>query len=410
MINDIMKLQVFDLTPVLLELQALPDGDSSKDRLRDDAGAHSQASLPANGYHTTSSKLEGLPACQSLLQPSSELQRMSAEVARCLRETGALILRDPRVTDEDNSHFLDMMERYFGQADEIKKREARPDLLFQVGVTPDGFEIPRAAIDPTMQESIRLQPLEHRAHVPTGADRKWRYMWRIGARAPSTKFKELNAEPVVPRCFPEWAASFDSWGQKLVAAVESVATLTAIGFDLPPNAFTSLMDKGPHLLAPTGSNLAEHGEKGTIFAGYHYDFNFLTIHGRCRFPGLFIWTRDGHRVEVSVPKGCLLLQAGKQLEWLTGGEVRAGMHEVVVSDRTIAAVEEAQQQQRSLWRVSSTLFAHVGSDNTLRPLNAFASAPEAASYPPMLAGDFCEAELAAINLKTKRVQATNGML
>lgn len=27
--------------------------------------------------------------------------------------------------------------------------------------------------------------------------------------------------------------------------------------------------------------------------------------------------------------GCLLLQAGKQMEWLTGGHVKAGMHEVI---------------------------------------------------------------------------------
>lgn len=27
--------------------------------------------------------------------------------------------------------------------------------------------------------------------------------------------------------------------------------------------------------------------------------------------------------------GCLILQAGKQMEWLTGGHVQAGMHEVI---------------------------------------------------------------------------------
>jgi hypothetical protein len=42
--------------------------------------------------------------------------------------------------------------------------------------------------------------------------------------------------------------------------------------------------------------------------------NFLTIHGKSRFPGLFIWLRDGSRVPVVVPDGCLLLQArGKAL-------------------------------------------------------------------------------------------------
>ena len=31
---------------------------------------------------------------------------------------------------------------------------------------------------------------------------------------------------------------------------------------------------------------------------------------------------------MQIPTGCLLLQAGKQLEWLTAGCVKAGMHEV----------------------------------------------------------------------------------
>ena len=50
-----------------------------------------------------------------------------------------------------------------------------------------------------------------------------------------------------------------------------------------------------------------------MFAGYHYDLNVMTIHGKSRFPGLFIWLRDGTRVPVKVPDGCLLLQAGKQV-------------------------------------------------------------------------------------------------
>ncbi len=53
-----------------------------------------------------------------------------------------------------------------------------------------------------------------------------------------------------------------------------------------------------------------------------------TLHGKSRFPGLYVWLRDGRRVAVRVPDGCLFLQAGRQLEWLTGGAVVAGMHEV----------------------------------------------------------------------------------
>lgn len=64
-----------------------------------------------------------------------------------------------------------------------------------------------------------------------------------------------------------------------------------------------------------------------MLAGWHYDLNFLSAHGKSRFPGLAVWLQDGRRLPVSIPDGCLLLQAGKQLEWLTGGHVRAGMHE-----------------------------------------------------------------------------------
>ena len=62
----------------------------------------------------------------------------------------------------------------------------------------------------------------------------------------------------------------------------------------------------------------------------------MTIHGKCRFPGLYIWTSDNKKLLVRIRDGCLLAQAGKQFEWLTGGVVKAGFHEVVVTEETIA--------------------------------------------------------------------------
>jgi isopenicillin N synthase-like dioxygenase len=71
--------------------------------------------------------------------------------------------------------------------------------------------------------------------------------------------------------------------------------------------------------------------------------NFLTLHGKSRFPGLDIWLRDGTKVPVSVPDGCLLVQAGMQIEYLTGGLIQAGWHEVVVNQKTIDAIERAKK-------------------------------------------------------------------
>ncbi|CAI9103148.1 OLC1v1001594C1 [Oldenlandia corymbosa var. corymbosa] len=328
-----------------------------------------------------------------------QLKALCQEVSRTLRETGALLVKDPRCSARDNDLFLDMMEKYFEKSLEFKRLQERPHLHYQVGVTPEGVEVPRSLVDEDMQGKLRAMPKEFQPATPSGPDPKWRYMWRVGPRPQNTRFKELNAEPVIPEGFPEWQETMDSWGHKMISAIEVVAEMAAIGFGLQKDAFTSLMKQGPHLLAPTGSDLQRHGQEGTVFAGYHYDLNFLTIHGRSRFPGLNIWLRNGQKLGVKVPVGCLLIQTGKQIEWLTAGDCIAGMHEVVVTNKTMDAIKLAKAQNRSLWRVSSTLFAHIASDAELKPLGHFAASPDVDKYPPICAGEFVEKELAVINLK-----------
>lgn len=60
------------------------------------------------------------------------VEQLCQSVADCLRDTGCLVIRDPRVLAEDNMAFLDMMERYFAQSTAAKMQDSRPDLHFQV--------------------------------------------------------------------------------------------------------------------------------------------------------------------------------------------------------------------------------------------------------------------------------------
>eukprot|EP00002_Diphylleia_rotans_P021080 TRINITY_DN40_c0_g1_i1.p2 TRINITY_DN40_c0_g1~~TRINITY_DN40_c0_g1_i1.p2 ORF type:complete len:347 (+),score=50.24 TRINITY_DN40_c0_g1_i1:52-1092(+) len=330
-----------------------------------------------------------------LSAPESAAAREQCEAVRhALSEYGILIVRDPRAQESENSAFLDLLEKYFEQAAEAKRADERPELHFQVGVTPEQTEVPR-------DHSLRIQtyPEDQRPHKPLGPDAKWRFFWRMGSPPATTRYPQLNADPVIPAAFKDpWPTTMDQWGRRLLDAVDVVCQMAAISFGLPQDTFTSLMQNGPHLLAPTGSDLSKYHNKGDIFAGFHYDLNFVTAHGKSRYPGLFIWTRDGRKMPVKMPPGCLLLQAGKQFEWLTGGQVLAGFHEVVVTDATLAALQEAKAAGRSQWRISSTLFAHIASDNLLQPLAPFKSPQADADYPPTYAGDQVQAELEAINL------------
>jgi len=81
------------------------------------------------------------------------------------------------------------------------------------------------------------------------------------------------------------------WGEKLHASIYSVTEMTALGFGIEKAAFTKGLNYANHLLAPTGSDLEKYW-LGSIFAGFHYDISFLTIHGKSRFPGLFIWLKN----------------------------------------------------------------------------------------------------------------------
>uniref|UniRef100_A0A7S2G785 Isopenicillin N synthase-like Fe(2+) 2OG dioxygenase domain-containing protein n=1 Tax=Octactis speculum TaxID=3111310 RepID=A0A7S2G785_9STRA len=322
----------------------------------------------------------------------------AAKAAKSLHTFGCLLLKDPRVDESHNDRFVDMLENYFNNSD--GQRDARPELSYQVGVTPDGMERPRDHC--SGYRSSLLSSEQPVTPCPPGPDLKWRFFWRIGPTPNDTRYPSLNADPVVPEEFPEWPTTMDMWGGKMLAALEALAGMAATGFGLPEKSFQDMMYQGPHLLAPTGSNFYDSKTReitsDRALAGFHYDLNFLTIHGKSRFPGLYVWLRDGRRLPVKVPRGHLLVQAGRQMEWLTGGHVKAGFHEVIVTDATVAEIEKREKERKSLWRVSSTLFGHIASDQPLRPLGHFSSPESRQSFPVTDAGKMVQDELNAIDL------------
>ena len=267
-------------------------------------------------------------------------------LARCLHETSCLIVRDPRVSVHDNDRFLDLMERYFTQPMSKKIQHAHPELRYQVGWMPGGIEKPESLRDAKKLDSLRHLAAEHQPRFPDGPDPKCRFMWRIGPRPEKTNFYELNAEPVLPEDFDEWEKVMNNWGKKLLNTIVVVCkllrhhhpTLQGVAMCALDGVFsvglgwedeeelTKRMSYGPHVLAPTGIDVSQHRELNTCVAGFHTDLNLLTAHGKSRFPGLYIWLRNGTRIPVKIPDGCLLIQSGMQLERLTGADHRYTRH------------------------------------------------------------------------------------
>jgi len=337
------------------------------------------------------------------------------KAAEALVTYGALIVRDSRVTEADNEAFLDLFEDYFALPNEELKKDERKEYSYQVGVTLENTEKPKCASDDDCLRIIeRLEPSERPLDVTGhGADPKCRFFWKMSTPPPyKTAYPALNMSNVIPespKVRPTWEETLNKWGNSMKNAVEGVAQMSSLGFGLERTKFTDAGTYGPHILAPTASDLNKYGTKDTILAGFHSDLNFLTIHGRSRYPGLHIWARNtGRRIAVKVPKGrYLLVQAGKQLEHLTGGVVKAGLHEVVVNSSTIETIQSRKETHpdRPLIRISSTFFWHLSSDYDLAPLdlpnfpvNKYVTDVPAPIYPPLKVGEQVQNELKHIAL------------
>jgi isopenicillin N synthase-like dioxygenase len=141
----------------------------------------------------------------------------------------------------------------------------------------------------------------------------------------------------------DWENKMNKWGDKLLQAGITAAEMAAIGMGLDKDTFSNKMMGGAHLLAPTGTDLKRY-DVGTTLAGLHYDIALLTVHGKSRFPGLYVWLRNWKKVAVSVPKGCLLIQAGTTFEHITGGYILSGYHEVIYTEATKQALLKAEQE------------------------------------------------------------------
>ncbi|KAF3762017.1 Clavaminate synthase-like protein [Cryphonectria parasitica EP155] len=352
-----------------------------------------------------------------------------AVVAECDRAAdalityGALLLHDSRVSEQDNNDFLDLLEDYFAQPEEALKKDERPELGYQIGATLENTEKPKCAVDePCLDIIARLapsqRPLDITGHQP---DPKCRFFWKIVEHPPyKTEFPGLNAKNIVPESpsiRERWEPTMNQWGSSMKNAVAGLAEMAATGLGLSEKTFSDAGRYGPHILAPTASDLRKYGDENTILAGFHTDLNFLTIHGRSRYPGLHIWARNtGKRIAVKIPPGnYLLVQAGKQLEHLTGGLVKAGYHEVVVNKETLGTIEKRKRDfsERPLIRISSTFFWHLSSDFDLAPipdlsdrakrlrveqLNLGRDEGEETQYPPMKVGQQVQNELRHIAL------------
>lgn len=314
-------------------------------------------------------------------------------VTEAFAELGVICLRDLQVTPYIQERFRQTMVGIHGASPAELAALDGSDTGYQFGMTPPNTEYP---LDHS--EWVTTLPPEHRPlTVPGEADPKSRCMWPTGERPRRSLWPKINVNAKVPERFHHIAGPLNTWGQCMLAAASDILQIIAIGLGLDQKCLSQMLKGGPHILGPTGSDFT-NAVLAQVLAGLHYDFNVLTVHGQTDIRALICWTRDGRPFLVEVPDGCLLAQAGKSLEWMTGGFFHAGKHEVDVTPESLADREAIIARGERPIRVGSPLFVHLATRHPMRPIAGDTSKRARAEYPWLLGGHYETIELAQINL------------
>lgn len=108
--------------------------------------------------------------------------------------------------------------------------------------------------------SVRPPSLSRWHHLTRTAPRFFHRMGRIPSE---TAFPALKMENVTPAAFAStWESSMEDWGTQIKAAVDGVAQMLGVGLGVGVDTIVDAAAFGPHLLAPTATDLVKYGHDG----------------------------------------------------------------------------------------------------------------------------------------------------
>lgn len=289
--------------------------------------------------------------------------------------TGIVFVKDPRMDEADNQAFIDLMQAFYADL-AAENAKANPE-------------------EKPLTES--------------------KILWCV-----NEKPQELEEFPNwAPSEYPEFKSTLDKWGETLLLGLKTVTSFFEKAAGLTPGTISQKFENANHILNPSGFDLAELG-LGSVLTTIHFDISFITVHGNSRFPVFSVWLRDGSTIDVEIPEGLLMFQAGKIFEYITGGYVLAGNHIVKHTPKTAVAVESARAAlstdpellRRALWKINSSMFGNFQQDQTVELIPEFESlCPDSveetrAKYPLLRFDDYvshAETELARLQEAYDRV-------
>jgi isopenicillin N synthase-like dioxygenase len=303
---------------------------------------------------------------ESFYGSAVERERCVKTLGKAFEEVGFVRVSNHGVPSKELEKCYADYRKFFLLPESIKQKYNGAKFSFQRGWTPPGTEKAIGTAIPDSKENLFFGP----SVIPM---------------ALSQRFPELYAANI----WPEEVPGMEENTMALYAYLEELGMqvldiLTAY-LQVGPTQLFEMMRQGPHVLRP----LYYPPRVGS--GGEHVDLNLLTILPPATGAGLMIQKRNGEWLEGPASEDSFLVQAGDQLQHLTGGRLLSARHKVTVPP------------DRDEGRFSVAFFIHVRSDVLMEVLPGHEKySMYSEEYAPILAKTFVEDRLAQIKLAPGR--------
>jgi isopenicillin N synthase-like dioxygenase len=296
-------------------------------------------------------------------------QRFVQDLGHAYEEYGFVAVRNHGVPNELVNRFYRLVEEFFAQPAEVKRKYEIAELAGQRGYTSFGREHAKGYDAPDLKE-----------------------FWQIG--------QEVGDEDPIGAEYPRNIVvseipEFHETGRMLYRAFESSGRLLlraiAIYLGLHEDYFEPQIRNGNSILRAIHYPPITHEPKSSIRAEQHEDINLITLLVGASAEGLQLLDRSNRWIPITAPEGYIIVNVGDMLQRLTNDKLSSTTHRVVNPPR----------EKWHTHRYSIPFFLHPRSGMPLDCLPSCVDADHPRAYDDITAGEYLDERLVEIGLKKK---------
>jgi isopenicillin N synthase-like dioxygenase len=297
-------------------------------------------------------------------------QRFIKNLGDSFSEIGFAIVSNHGVSEELKDKLFDLAQRYFSQADEIKRKDEDLSNNGQRGFIRKGRETAKGFTVPDLKEFY------HVGQEVTDED----------------PIKKEYPDNIWPEQFPEFESitmevfrTFEKTGRDLLSAI-------ALYLNLEETYFDDKIHNGNSILRLLHYYAIEHADEipvGAVRAGAHEDINLITLLMGGSAAGLQAQKTDGTWLDVAPEPNQIVINIGDMLQRLTNGRLKSTPHRVINLD------SEGLKKPR----YSTPFFLHPRSDMDLTCLPSCINDANPKKYSDLTAGQYLDERITELGLK-----------